>query len=85
MQVAHIEQAAITQVSQRTSTQQVLRELRPCHPTSGELVILINVLSDRVARSENGMSEAARCEIIGFLDAAADVAISADDAEQVSA
>jgi hypothetical protein len=87
MQVANFEQAAVALIAdtRRTSAYQVLRELRPCHPTSGELVMLINVLADRVARSQNGMSEAARCEMLGYLDAAADVAMAADDAEQVSA
>jgi hypothetical protein len=85
MQVANIEQAAIAQVSQRTSAYQVMLDLRTCHPTSGELEMIINVLSDRVARSQNGMSEVARCLMLGHLDAAADVAMAADDAEQVSA
>ena len=56
--------------------------MRKCHPTSDELLLLINILSVRVARSENGMSEDARCEIMNYLEAAADVAISANDAEQ---
>jgi hypothetical protein len=65
-----------------TEIPELVTLMRKCHPTSGELFILINVLADRVARSQNGMSEVNRREIMGFLDAAADVAIAVDDDEQ---
>jgi len=67
----------------KTSTDmaELVTLLRKCHPTSDELIVLINVLYDRAARSQNGMSEANRWEMLGFLDAAADVAIAADDTE----
>jgi hypothetical protein len=56
--------------------------MRECHPSSAELLLLINILSVRVARSQNGMSEFNRYEIMNYLEAAADVAISANDDEQ---
>jgi hypothetical protein len=69
---------------QKTSTDmaELVMLMRKCHPTSGEITVLINVLSERVARSQNGMSEINRYEIINYLDVAADVATAADDIEQ---
>jgi hypothetical protein len=68
-----------------TEIPELVTLMRKCNPTSGEIIVLINVLSDRVARSQNGMSEINRYEIMNYLEAAADVAMAAADDEQVAA